>query len=151
MIFKYKCHQYNKYIAMHLFCQTNLLLLFYLNFWSLMKREASKSRDHIIIKGTQAAQEKNLYHIRHHNHKQSPTTGFVPSSLKHRLEANSWPQSQLYNCTNPSNTTTIKNGENCLILLPTRSFHHHSHLMCSTLPLSSLCSVSGGHPYNPTD
>jgi len=54
-----------------------------------MKREASKSRDHIIIKGTQAAQEKNLYHIRHHNHKQSPTIGFVPSSLNHRLEANS--------------------------------------------------------------
>jgi hypothetical protein len=49
-----------------------------------VKREASnKSRDHIIIEGTQAAQEKNLYQICHH--KQSPTMGFLPSSLKHCL------------------------------------------------------------------
>ncbi len=58
IIFKYKCNQNKKYIAMCLFSQTNLL--FYLNFWSLVKREAHKSRDHIIIKGTQAAQKISI-------------------------------------------------------------------------------------------
>ena len=157
MIFKYKCYQYNKYIAMHLFCQTNLLLLFYLNFWSLMKREASKSRDHIIIKGTQTAQEKKLYHICHH--KQSPTMGFPPSSLKHRLEANSWPQSQPDTSTNPSNTTAIKTPResfewqlNCLIPLALRSFHRHGHKMCSQpCPRAPYASVNWGRPYNPQD
>ena len=88
------------------FSRTNLL--FYLNFWPLVnvKREASKSRDNIIIKGTQAVQERNLYHICHH--KQSPTMRFSPSSLKHRPEANSRHHTLQNISLNPSNAAVIK-------------------------------------------
>jgi hypothetical protein len=70
-----------------------------------MKREASKSRDNIIIKATQAAQEKSLSHLPSQT---TPTMGFLPSSLKHRLEANNFRHQILQNVSpNPSNAATI--------------------------------------------
>jgi hypothetical protein len=125
-----------------------------------MKREASKSRNHIIIKGTQAAQEKISVTFATTN---NPTMGFLPSSLKHHPEANSRHQTLQNISPNPYNAATNKRTMRFLqvatklLHLITDEFAHHVHrhresdMIPSSPPGLLVPPYLGGLSYNLTE
>ena len=98
--------KYNKFIAMHLFFSVSGKSIVLFKLYDRWRKEAKQIKGPHHYQGQASSTRKNLYHICHH--KQSPTMGFPPSSLKHHPEANSRHQTLQNISPNPYNAAANK-------------------------------------------
>jgi hypothetical protein len=131
----------------------------YLNYLNRWWKETSKSRDHITIKGKQAAQEKSSitpFAITNNGN----SAVLHPCSLNHRPETNSRHQTLPNTSTNQpiqhrrhkKRWDSFQWPQNCRIPSPTSSPITHRNWTCShhCSPQSSFCLCKwGGNPTTP--